>query len=217
MSWFKKAFSIVLPMRLQRMEGRYHRLELTYEDGELVVNSGSANQSFGTLHRLWQEVLEHVAIRERVPGSCLLLGHGAGSVERIIHRELGMDTRITGVEGDPMILDLRNAYFPASRPDLVEVLQSDAFAFLEEHDRTYDLVIVDLFHELDVPEAMAGPDFADHLRRATADHGLLLMNTIAHDEASTDRSGRIEANLRHVFKDVRQYAFGEVNRVLIAQ
>ena len=147
-----------------------------------------------------------------------MLGFGAGSVASILHHELHRPVSIVGVEGEPVMLKLAGRQrrpFDRSRVILEE---ADAFAWAGAcRQQPFPLVVVDLFVELDIPEASAGEPFLDDLRRLTAPDGLLVVNTIPHDEMTRDRSERIASGLRLRFGSVEERALEGVNRVFIAR
>ncbi|MBK7085956.1 MAG: fused MFS/spermidine synthase [Flavobacteriales bacterium] len=212
-----RLFSYVWPVRVRRVQGRYQPLELTYEMGRPVLNSLHANQSFGSLHRLWQQVLRQALPADRHLDKVLVLGFGAGSVASILHHEMQRPVSIVGVEGDPAVLRLARERLRPYDQTLVELVQQDAFDWSDKTPASrFDLVVVDLFVELDVPEAAAGPAFIKELRDRVGQGGVLAFNTIAHDDPSRQQSSRIEEELRLQFSTVRVLALEEVNRVFIA-
>lgn len=213
-----RLLSLFWPVRVARWQGRYQPLELTYELGRPVVNSLHANQSWGSLHRLWQRTLGQVLPPGPGPDRALVLGFGAGSVASILHREQRRRVRIMGVEGEPLMLQLADQQHRPFNRALVSVQGADAFAWARaSSDPPYPLVVVDLFVELDVPEAAAAPSFLDDLRRLTDRNGLLVVNTIPHDEMTRDRSERIASGLRLRFSTVEELTLEGVNRVFIAR
>lgn len=209
LSWF-------WPVRMRTEKGVFGPLELTWEHGRLVVNSANANQSFGSLHRVWQKAFADAGIAAKRPSTALVLGYGAGSVAHILHGELDLDTRITGVDVDPGMLRLARQELPAPKPDHLTLVQADAFAFVREASGPYDLVVVDLFRDLDTAEGVETPEFLGHLRRLLAPGGRLLLNTITHDAPSTARSARSGQELRQLFGHVEERPYQELNRVFVA-
>ena len=75
-SW-KQWLSFVIPIRDMTEQGRFGQLELTWEHGRRVVNSANANQSFGTLHSVWQHCFRGIGVDKDPPDRVLLLGLGA--------------------------------------------------------------------------------------------------------------------------------------------
>ena len=212
-----RLLSYVWPVRVRRVQGRYQPLELTYEMGRPVLNSLRANQSFGSLHRLWQQVLRQALPADMHLDKVLVLGFGAGSVASILHHEMQRPVHILGVEGDPVVLGLARERLRPYDPRLVDLVEQDAFDWSHKTAPSrFDLLVVDLFVELDVPVAAADPAFIKGLRDRVAPGGVLAFNTIAHDDPSRRQSSRIEEELRLQFSSVRVLSLEEVNRVFIA-
>lgn len=212
-----RLLSSLAPVRLERVHGKHGPLELTLENGRLVVNSAHANQSFGSLHRVWRKCFADIDLVRHRPERVLLLGYGAGSVAQILRRELGISAPITAVDNDPVMLQLAHDHFGAAEiPDLT-LLEQDAHQALTELQDQFDLVIVDLFQELNVPPELGEDAFMDLLRTRTLAGGTLLFNTIAHDPPSTALSERIghQVRLRFASTGLRRYE-GD-NRVFIAR
>lgn len=211
-----RLLSYVWPVRVWKGTGANGPLELTWEYGRLVVNSAKANQSFGSLHRVWREAFRDARVRERAPSTALVMGYGAGSVAHILRHEFGLNTAITGVDHDTTMLQLAQERFPLGGMEAVELVPSDAFAFVAACSKTFDLVVVDLFDELDFAKGVEGPDFLRGIRRLVPPSGLLLINTVAHDEKSALRSARLGAELRLVFTEVKEHHYDVSNQVFIA-
>lgn len=211
-----RLLSYVWPVRIWKGNGASGPLELTWEYGNLVVNSANANQSFGSLHRVWRAAFRDAHIVQQAPKTALILGYGAGSAAHIIRNELGLDTAITGVDHDGTMLGLATERFPVGRQEGIELVRADAFAFVASCSTTFDLVVVDLFNDLDFVEGVNDPDFLRSVRRLVSPSGRILLNTVAHDEKSALRSARLGAELRLVFTEVKEQHYDVSNRVFIA-
>lgn len=208
--------SYIWPVMIQRLRGAHGDLELTWEYGRLVVNSANANQSFGRLHQVWEAAFRDADVARRRPGTALVLGYGAGSVAHILRDEMELGTAITGVDDDEAMLRIAQEYFPLTKSAPVELVRADALAFVGTATGTYDLIVVDLFQDLDFAAGVESPDLLRAIRRLASPSGLVLVNTIAHDEKSSLRSARLGAELRLLFRQVKEHHYDASNRVFIA-
>lgn len=208
--------SYVWPMRVLCTAGAHGTLELTWEYGRLVVNSANANQSFGSLHRVWRAAFRDAGIRQRQPHKTLVLGFGAGSVAHILRSEVGSRTAIVGVDDDEQILELARNHFPLRGSGHLDLVRSDAFGFVAQHPGTFDLIVVDLFHDLDFVSGVEDRPFLSALRRLASPGCPVLVNTVVHDEKSALRSARLRDELRLLFAQVLEQRYEENNRVYIA-
>ena len=216
MSIVKCLMSYVWPVPVWQGQGKYGPLKLAWEGGHLVVNSGNANQSYGSLHAIWQECLSDQHVPERQVANVLILGFGAGSAAGILRKEMAISAPILGVDGDPEMLRLATTVYKVEKLPGIRLLESDALDFLREHDQQYDLVLVDLCHELDLAPGVDEDLFIRGLRKTTAQGGLVCFNTIVHDEKSRLRSQRVSDLLRLHFASIEEHIYQGINRVLTA-
>ena len=217
MQWLKCLLSYVWPMPVWQGPGKYGPLQLTWENGHLVVNSGHANQSYGNLHAVWQECLRELKVERDPPGSILILGFGAGSAASIIRKEIGLSAPITGVEGDPEMLRIAKEFFHIDRFKDLKLVRSDALEFVARNMDRYELVLVDLCHELDLAPGVDEEPFLSGLRGCVSEGGHLCFNTIVHDPESRIRSQRVSKGLDQAFNMVTERSYLGINRVLVAR
>ncbi len=211
-----RLMSYVWPVRVLRTTGAHGLLELTWEYGRLVVNSANANQSFGSLHRVWRAALGDAGIQRKEPRAALVLGYGAGSVAHILRSEMGLRTSITGVDDDEQMLQLARNHFPVEAKGDLDLVRSDAFDFVAGHSGTFDLIVIDLFQDLDFAQGVEGRAFLTGIRRLASPGCPVLVNTVVHDEKSALRSARLWDELRLLFTEVLEQRYEENNRVYIA-
>lgn len=204
------------PIRVERAPGRHGPLEVCWENGRLVLNSATANQSFGGLHTVWQRAFRAARLKDRGIGRVLVLGLGAGSIPRILRDELGIAAPITAVDDDAEVVRLARVHFGLDRYADLEVIVGDAFAELADLSGPYDLVAVDLFTEQEFPDAVLEPATLDRLDALTARDGLVLINTIAHTEAAGQRVRMLAERLGTRFATVRPLKVYGLNVVVHA-
>lgn len=148
------------------------RLEVQWVNGKKVLNSPDANYSYGKL----QEVLDF-GLNRLQPGkaqSALILGLGAGSVLESLEQR-GFKGRIKAVEIDPVVVKIAREVFNLNRFKF-ELLEMDAALFVAEDSDTYDLIIVDLFLNDQVPVKFRQVHFWELVCSRLSDKGQLLFN-----------------------------------------
>jgi spermidine synthase len=205
------------PVRMAQVEGRHGTLEVRWENGRKVLNSPNGNQSFGSLHRVWQRVFQDAGVQTAPPTNVLLLGLGGGSAVHILRRELGIAAPITAVEIDPAMVALAREHFALDSMAAVTIVQGDAVIQVQALRERFDLIIVDLFDDLDLARGIDTMGFAHGLRERCTDGGKVLFNTVAHDPHSAARCERVNQNLIRVFHAVDTIQLEEVNRVFVAR
>lgn len=217
MGTFHRLLSWLWPLRVAVLPGRSGDLELRWENGRLVVNSAHGNQSFGSLHRVWQRVLERVLVPGQPPANVLLLGLGGGSVPTILRKELGLRMPITAMEWDQAMVTVARKHFGLYTLGDITVVEGDATIQVHALSGRFELVLVDLFDDLDLARGVETMGFLHGLRDRCAEGGVVCFNTVAYDEASDARCQRVFDGLRRVFHTVEELRLEEVNRVFIAQ
>lgn len=192
MNLLLRLFSWFWPVRIARYDGQNGDLDVCFQYGRKVLNTANANQSFGSLHTVWQRCFSAVGLKKRQPGSVLLLGLGAGSVVQILRKELRCIAPITAVEADPMMERIAREHFRLNHAQDVTVIIADAFTVLANLPGPFDLVVVDVFNDHLIPVHLSDPEHLASLISLTGLGGNLLINTMAVDEASTRLSDAVQ-------------------------
>ncbi len=192
-------------------------LEIRWENGRKVLNSDNGNQSFGSLHGVWVQTFAALDLPTRNIRTVLMLGLGAGSVVHILRKELHIPAPITAVEVDPVMVGLAREQFGLKYMDNVHVVQGDAIVQLHALSKRFDLVVVDLFADLDMARGVDTNGFAHGLRDRCAEGGLVCFNTVGYDAISSARCERVLVQLKKVFSTVDEFRFEGVNRVFVAR
>ena len=214
---FHRLLSWLWPVMEERVQGHFGPLEVRWENGRRVLNSVGANQSFGSLHRVWKGALPEVVAPERHPGSVLMLGFGGGSALQILRKDLGVSAPVTAIEIDPVVLGLAEQYFGSSSDAGLQVLTGDATILLHGLRERYDLILVDLFDDLDLARGVDTNGFAHALRDRCAEDGVVCFNTVAYDERASVRCQRVHDHLAKAFLTVEERVFEGQNRLFIAR
>ncbi|MCU0777813.1 MAG: methyltransferase domain-containing protein [Akkermansiaceae bacterium] len=151
------------------------------------------------------------------PRSVLMLGLAGGTAFRIL-RHLLPDCRLTAIDIDGEIIDLARKHMELDTLG-IEIITTDAYAWLAENRRTFDAVIDDIYlaGKTDVfrPQAWGG-GLLRHLRRAVAPGGVLAVNLVTGHGHRTMQS-LTRRILRQNFPVVRSITSPEaMNEVLVA-
>ena len=193
------------------------KLEVWYISGKYRLDSEKANYSFGSLHRLFQKVFSEINLTARNPESLLLLGLGAGSVVSVLRDELNMTTRITGVEHDDRIIQLANEYFGIDHYPELTIVHEDAAVFVAANDQKFDCLVIDLFHDRDVPEKFIQPSFLDHCFRHLSENGILIFNYIAANLRQKEEFEELKRNFTALGREFRVLELLGDNKVIVAK
>lgn len=160
-------------------------LEVAIENGKKVLNAGTVNYSFGSLHDVFRLALQKAKVETQQPDKILILGFGAGSVATILLEEMKLQPSVLkGVEADEVVIRLGKEEFNTERFQKLELVHDRAERFAAADSGSYDLIAVDLFVEDQVPEACQSEEFLRNLSRLLSPEGLLVFNTMPVENLS---------------------------------
>jgi spermidine synthase len=177
----KRLLSYFLPIKVYETPSKTSKnLEVTWNNGYLVLDSKNTNYSFGSLQRALKKGLKYIGY-ERIKNfeSILILGVAGGSVIETLKKEVKFDGKITGVEIDTTVVDIANKYFGLSKYDNLEIVIDDAFEFVLKTKDTYDLIIIDIFQDTIMPNFLFEDYFINRINFLLNVNGFILFNTMA--------------------------------------
>ena len=137
---FKKLFSYILPIIIHKKKSSISKsLEVTWANGELVLDSKNTNYSYGSLQRILRKGLKNIGF-ERVKSmkKILVLGVAGGSVIKTLVNEVKFKGNIIGVEIDPEVIQVANDYFKLNEIPNLKIFINDAFDFVLKSNDKYD-------------------------------------------------------------------------------
>jgi spermidine synthase len=111
----------------------------------------------------------------RTPRHILLIGLGGGSLVKFCHRHL-RNTRLTVVEIDPDIIELREWFHIPADDDRLHVVVGDGADYVSRGDWTADILLIDAFDHAGVAPSLATEEFYAQAFRCLGPDGVLVMN-----------------------------------------
>jgi spermidine synthase len=183
------------------------------EAGRLLLNTTNANYSYDNLHKVFEEVFELIEIDNNPPKKLLLLGLGTGSVIDILQRQYGLHPQITAVEIDPAIIDSLK-FWNKTDHEKTEIIQGDAFEIIKNLKPRYNLIIVDLFIDLDVHPQIHSKEFIEHIKFLLAPEGKILINYVVNTKLQKQEFAEFQLLLMNYFKEINGHEVMGMNRVL---
>jgi len=212
---FQKYLSYFIRIVVEKKSSNFNPgLIVAIQDGKYVLNSKNANYSFASLHRVFQQALTKVEITKKNIDSVLVLGCGAGSIPSIIYNELKLSPLMDAVEIDAKVVELGNKYFGLNEYERLNVIIDDATNFIKITDKKYDLILVDLFKGINVPEEFLTQPFFNQLKSLTNKGGDILINFVAYNHETKLQAKTIEEILNKVFLNkCNVYTLESINRI----
>ena len=177
---FQKLLSYLIPINVLKQESIVNKsLEVTWNNGELVLDTLNTNYSYGSLQRILRTGLLKVGFDKiKKYNKILILGVAAGSVIKTLVNEIGFRNEIIGVEIDPKTIEIANKYFGLDKIENVEIIIDDAENFVQNNSEKFDLIIIDIFQDNFMPKFLFDSSFVKAIISLMANDGKLLFNTM---------------------------------------
>jgi spermidine synthase len=176
----RKLLSYIIPIKIFKTNSALSKtIEVTWANGELVLDSENTNYSYGSLQRILRRGLLHfgfekIAKMEHI----LVLGVAGGSVIKTLVDEINYEGKITGVDIDSKIIEIANEYFQLDEIKNLNIVIDDAFEFVLKTKDRYDLIIIDIFQDTKMPNFLFEKFFIDRICFLLKSKGIVIFNTM---------------------------------------
>lgn len=186
----KRLLSFLLPVKIHQKKSVYSKnLEVTWNNGYLVLDSENTNYSYGSLQRVLKKGLKYIGYdRIRNFQSILVLGVAGGSVIETLKKEIKFEGQITGVEIDPVVVELATKYFGLGKYNNVAIVIDDAFEFVLKSNEKHDLIIIDIFQDTTMPNFLFEDFFINRINFLLKVNGFILFNTMILNNNDSERN-----------------------------
>jgi len=210
---FKKILSYFYPITIYNETSTISKsIEVTLYNGKMLLNTENTNYSFGSLQSILKTGLLDIGATEisRME-SVLILGVAGGSVIQTLVSDFSFSKKITGVELDQEIIHIANSYFNLDKIPNFKYVIADAEKFVQSDTSHYDLIIIDIFKDTEMPEFLFQDSFISNSKQLLNKNGYILFNTM---HLNRDSKNTIEKYLTHfdsnsyskkVLKNVERY------------
>lgn len=132
-------------------------------------------QSGGLVKDIWQKALTQVKNQNSKVNHCLILGLGGGTAAQLV-AQLWPPVQITGIELDPVMIQLGQKYFHLSQVKNLHIIKADATTWVSSVHQKFDLILVDIYTGQTIPPQIYTSTFLKALQRLTTSHGLVIFN-----------------------------------------
>lgn len=183
-------FSYFIPINILKKNSAVSKsLEVTWNNGQLVLDSKNTNYSYGSLQRILKKGLKYIGY-ERIKKfeHILILGVAGGSVIKTLVDEVKFKGKMTGVELDKEVVEIANTYFKLNQIKNLELIIDDAFEFVLKTKLQYDLIIIDIFQDTTMPNFLFEDFFVNRVNFLLNPEGFILFNTMVISEKDRIRN-----------------------------
>jgi spermidine synthase len=177
---FKKILSYLYPITIYNKSSNISKtLEVTLYNGKTLLNTKNTNYSYGSLQTVLKKGLLSIGKSEiSRMNTILVLGVAGGSVVRTLVDDFDFTKNITGVEIDGEIIKIANTYFNLDKITNFKCHIEDAEKFVSNHTDKYDLIIIDIFKDTEMPEFLFEEKFINNFKVLLNINGYILFNTM---------------------------------------
>lgn len=156
----------------------------------------------------YHEMLVHPALMSHPePKTCLIIGGGDGGTLREVLRHLKVQAASL-VEIDGLVIEICQKYFPwldaALKDRRAELVTADGNFFIENRDKTYDVVIIDSSEPLGPSSVLHGEAFYEKVKR-TLNPGGIAAAQVGSPFFQLEAVKRMFGMLKNVFPVVQFY------------
>lgn len=201
-----KFLSYFIPINIYKKKSEISQnLEVTWNNGQLVLDSKNTNYSYGSLQRILRKGLHYIGF-ERIRGfeNILVLGVAAGSVIKTLTEDIKFKGSITGVEIDPVAIEIANTYFDLDKIENCTIVIADAFEFVLKTKEKYDLIIIDIFQDTTMPNFLFEDFFINRINFLLNVNGFILFNTMTLTKKDFERNASYRSRFDEDYS-VRMY------------
>lgn len=213
----KKWLSYILPITIYEKKSQISKnLEVTWNNGKLVIDSENTNYSYGSLQKVLRNGLYSIG-KERIQNmnSILVLGVAGGSVIKTLVDEFQFKGKITGVEIDEEITAIANQYFKLNEITNYTPIFADANEFVKSTIEKFNLIIIDIFQDATMPNFLFEKEFIHNTKQLLQLNGFILFNTMNLDEKGIDKNKQFIVAFETSNYKVREFKNIEVFNELI--
>jgi predicted membrane-bound spermidine synthase len=139
---------------------------------------------------VWDTFLLVPPLLDRPVERMLVIGNAGGTVARAFG-ELYPDVEIDGVEIDPEVSEAARRWLGLDDNPRLNVITDDGRPFLELTDQTYDVILVDAYHQPYIPFYLATQEFFAAVREHLRPGGVVALNVagVPGDERLSEAIG----------------------------
>ncbi|MBG44061.1 MAG: spermine synthase [Aequorivita sp.] len=211
----KKLFSYIWPTTRRFSSTINGTLEITYVNGKKVLDTENANYSYGSLQKILEIGLTKIDLN--TVENILLLGMGGGSIIQSLRETFDYHKNITAVEIDPEIIRLAKEEFGISASKNLQITEDDAFHYVKTCREKFQLIIIDLFIDTEVPHIFYGTEFCKNVSKILCKSGWLIFNIGVNLKNESETAEKIISNFGSDFELQVYKKINGTNTLLIGQ
>jgi spermidine synthase len=191
-------------------------LEIVLYGGKYSLNSKNTNYSYGSLHSLFKKIFKRLNLNWHEINDVLILGFGTGSVAEIIGK-YKQDCIIDGVEIDNKVIELGKKYFNTNALKNVTIHCTSADQFLKDCQKKFDLIIIDVYLDLNVPKELETDRFLVYVKNAMNIGGMVIFNKFINSRINRDEFPLLKELYEKTFGNLKILTVTVTDKIFVAK
>jgi spermidine synthase len=178
------------------------------------IQAGGLTQSGGIVESIWRSTLKKINVKKLNAKSVLILGLGGGTVAKLIKKNWP-ESKITGVDIDPIIIELGKKYLGLD-PDGLKIIIGDALGIIQNSKfkiQKFDLIVVDLYNGDKYPEKFDTENYIHLVRSLLAREGVAIFNRLYYND-KRPQAVKFGNKLKKIFYKV-EWFYPEANLMFV--
>ena len=169
---------------LFRKDTQYHRITVTEDATTRHLRFDKSHQSAmdlkdGFTSRIKYPDYLHLPMALNPNAKkVLVLGLGGGTITKRYWRDYA-GVKVDSVEIDPVVVDVAKRYFGLPEDDRLRTFTQDARRYVQTHEDTYDIIIVDAYYNDALPFHLTTEEFLREVKSRLNPGGVLAYNVIS--------------------------------------
>lgn len=195
-----KILSYFTDISLEKTNSAYNPyLEVLLVNGRHQLITRNAIYSFDDKYQNFYDSFKSLNLNAFNDAEVLVLGLGLGSVIYMLEKNFEKRFHYTCVEIDPEIIRLANAYTLGKLESGVDIFQTDASNFVRQDTGSYNIILMDVFQNAEIPESFNKKEFLEMLKSKLSSNGLLLYNRMNITEKDKRRNEAFKSGFAEFF------------------
>lgn len=176
---WKKWISYIFPLPVDAVESEKNGLlQVVVNKGRLQLCTENAIYSYDDLYDNFSKTFKKIPTALKQADDVLVLGLGLGSIPYMLQHVFNVNPRVTCVEYDEAVVELAWHYRMQYLTLPLDIIEADAAIFVAQCQSQYDIICLDIFKDVHIPEPFQSQDFLEELALLLRPNGILLYNCL---------------------------------------
>ncbi len=199
---WKRLLSYILELHVESTSSQHNpHLYVSLKKGRYQLCTANAVYSYGDLYDNFSNAFQQMDLERANIKTVLVLGLGLGSIPLILEKCFKKLYHYTAIEIDEEVVYLASKYTLPQMESPVEVVCTDALAYVQQCRQKFDLVAVDLFIDDVIPDDFQKTGFLEQLGKLISPGGTLLYNHLAYTPCDVENARTFyESSFKQVFR-----------------